>query len=151
MVPGSCRTSNTLPWIYISRPTASHRDSRVTRSAIGAQRLTQGRGPVDNEIIFRPEDLATQRTGTACRNIKRQYYGQPAPWVQEQLQNEAHLATRAAPAEVCEHVSSSLLSVLADNGKKDTFALLEFELFISRLGQKSCSAACCALTAEPPH
>jgi hypothetical protein len=59
--------------------------------AIGAERVAERRGAVDDEIIFSLEDGVAQRTRITGRGPKRQYR-HTAPGIQEQLQDEADLA-----------------------------------------------------------
>jgi hypothetical protein len=84
-----------IPSSFFSSPsgTPRFRDERsVLASTLGAERVAQGRGRVDHEIIFRPEDGVAQGAGSIRRGIKRQYHRQSAPRIQKQLQNETNFA-----------------------------------------------------------
>src|SRR5580658_3060688 len=78
---------------------------------IRAEGFAEGRGRADYKIVFRLEGSVAQRATVIGRDIERKYR-QPAPRIQEQLQDETHLAARTSPAAVCEHASSPFANVL---------------------------------------
>jgi len=76
-----------------------------------AEAFAERRGGADYKIIFRLKGAVAQRAAVIGRNVERKYR-QPAPRIQEQLQDETHLAAWTSPAAVCEHASSPFADVL---------------------------------------
>ena len=78
---------------------------------IRAEGFAEGRGCADYKIIFRLKGAMAQRAAVIGGDVERKYR-QPAPRIQEQLQDETHLAAWTSPAAVCEHASSPYAEVL---------------------------------------
>lgn len=111
---------------------------------IRAETVAEGRRGADDEVIFRLECALAQGAAVIGGDVER-HHRQPAPGIQEQLQDETYLAAWTSPAAVSEHASSPYGDSLAltYRSQKTDHLLCESELLAQEL--ENCAGPTCMM------